>query len=51
MISILLHDFSDNLVMLKKGKVYAIGSPNELLSERNIRDVYGVDALVDELYG
>ena len=38
--------FSDNLVMLKKGKVYAIGRPNELLSERNIRDVYGVDALV-----
>lgn len=38
--------FSDNLVMLKNGKVYAIGSPNELLSERNIRDVYGVDALV-----
>jgi hypothetical protein len=22
------------LVMLKKGKVYALGSPNELLSER-----------------
>jgi iron complex transport system ATP-binding protein len=38
--------FSDNLVMLKRGKVYAIGSPNELLNERNIRDVYGVDALV-----
>ncbi|MCX6676632.1 MAG: ABC transporter ATP-binding protein [Methanothrix sp.] len=38
--------FSDNLVMLKNGKVYAAGTPNELLCERNIRDVYGVEALV-----
>lgn len=38
--------FSDSLVMLKKGKVYAAGSPNDLLSEKNIRDVYGVEALV-----
>jgi iron complex transport system ATP-binding protein len=26
--------FSDKLVMLKKGKVYAAGSPSELLSEK-----------------
>ena len=38
--------FSDNLVMLKNGKVYAAGTPNDLLCERNIRDVYGVEALV-----
>lgn len=41
--------FSDKLVMLKDGKVYAVGSPNELLSERNIRDVYGVEAIVMNL--
>ena len=38
--------FSDKLVMLKKGVVYAAGSPNELISERNISEVYGVEALV-----
>jgi iron complex transport system ATP-binding protein len=38
--------FSDTLVMLKKGVVYAAGTPNDLLIERNISDVYGVEALV-----
>ncbi|MDD1761410.1 MAG: ABC transporter ATP-binding protein [Methanothrix sp.] len=38
--------FSDKLVMLKKGVVYAAGSPIDLLSEKNISDVYGVEALV-----
>jgi len=38
--------FSDTLVMLKKGVVYAAGTPNDLLSEKNISDVYGVEALV-----
>ncbi|HOV52216.1 MAG TPA: ABC transporter ATP-binding protein, partial [Methanothrix sp.] len=38
--------FSDTLVMLKKGVVYAAGAPNDLLSEKNISEVYGVEALV-----
>ncbi len=38
--------FSDRLVMLKDSKVYAVGTPNDLLNERNIRDVYGVEAIV-----
>jgi len=38
--------FSDKLVMLKKGVVYAAGSPIDLLSEKNISDVYGVEAIV-----
>jgi len=38
--------FSDKLVMLKKGVVYASGSPIDLLSEKNISDVYGVEAIV-----
>lgn len=38
--------FSDNLVMLKMGKIYAAGSPRDLLSERIIRDIYGIDAVV-----
>ena len=38
--------FSDKLVMLKKGVVYASGTPIDLLSEKNISDVYGVEAIV-----
>lgn len=38
--------FSDKLVMLKKGVVYAAGTPIDLLSEKNISDVYGVEAIV-----
>ena len=38
--------FSDALVMLKKGIIYAAGTPSDLLSEKNIREVYGIEALV-----
>lgn len=38
--------FSDKLVMLKKGVIYAAGTPIDLLSEKNISDVYGVEAIV-----
>jgi iron complex transport system ATP-binding protein len=38
--------FSDTLVMLKKGVIYAAGSPGDLLSERSISDVYGVEAVI-----
>jgi iron complex transport system ATP-binding protein len=36
--------FSDKLVMLRHGRVYAAGTPNSLLSRENIREVYGVEA-------
>jgi iron complex transport system ATP-binding protein len=38
--------FSDKLVMLKKGKVYAAGVPKDLLSECNIREVFGIKAMI-----
>jgi iron complex transport system ATP-binding protein len=38
--------FSDRLVMLKKGKIYASGEPKALLSESNIEKVYGIKAMV-----
>ncbi|MCX6673193.1 MAG: ABC transporter ATP-binding protein, partial [Methanothrix sp.] len=38
--------FSDKLVMLKGGKVYAAGEPKALLSEANISRVYGIEAMV-----
>ena len=38
--------YSDTLVMLKDGKVYARGDPKTLLTEENIRTIFGVEAVV-----
>ncbi|MGB4653732.1 ABC transporter ATP-binding protein [Methanothrix sp.] len=38
--------FSDKLVMLKDGKVYAAGAPKALLNEINITQVYGIEAMI-----
>ncbi len=43
--------FTDKLVMLKGGQVYAAGEPNLLLSEANICDVYGIEAVVMNALG
>lgn len=49
-----LHDlnlasmFVDKLAILKDGKIYAAGEPADLLNARNIREVYGVEAVVME---
>ena len=47
-----LHDLNlasmlvDKLAILKGGKIYAAGEPIDLLNAKNIRDVYGVEAVV-----
>ena len=38
--------FSDTMVMLKDGRIFAIGTPSEVLTPENIRAVYGVEAAV-----
>jgi iron complex transport system ATP-binding protein len=38
--------FSDRMIMLKKGKIYAVGSPEEVLTETNIEAVYDVKVAV-----
>ena len=43
--------FSDKLVMLKRGMVYAAGEPKALLNECNIGKVYGIEALVMNALG
>ncbi|HSD58870.1 MAG TPA: ABC transporter ATP-binding protein [Methanotrichaceae archaeon] len=43
--------FTDKLVMLKSGRVYAAGEPNSLLSEANICNVYGIEAVVMNALG
>ena len=45
-----LHDLSlaarygNRAIMLNKGSVYASGTPEEVISVKNIRDVYGIEA-------
>ncbi len=52
-----LHDlnlaarFADKLAILKNGKIYAAGDPADLLTARNIREVYGVEAMVMDILG
>ena len=49
-----LHDlnlamrFSDETIMLKDGRVYAMGRPEDVITEESIRDVYGVSSEVYE---
>ncbi len=38
--------FSDKLVMLKNGRIYAAGEPKSLLNEANIGNVYGIEAMI-----
>lgn len=44
--------FSDILVMLKQGAIYAVGTPDDVITEDNIREVYNVSAsIVETQYG
>ncbi|MBK7386236.1 MAG: ABC transporter ATP-binding protein [Methanothrix sp.] len=43
--------FSDKLAMLLKGKIFAFGPPEALLSSRNMAYVFGVEATVIEVAG
>ena len=40
--------YADYMVMLKKGQVFDQGKPHEILNQKNIQAVYGVEAKVDE---
>ncbi|MFN3135693.1 MAG: ABC transporter ATP-binding protein [Candidatus Kryptonium sp.] len=43
----LISSYSDKVILLSKGQIYAIGKPDIVLTEENIRNVYGADVLVD----
>jgi len=40
--------FSDKLVFLHRGKIHDVGEPAEVLTQENIRKVYGVEAVISE---
>ncbi len=49
-----LHDlniasqYCNKLIMMKDGSIYAIGTPEEILTPEIIQEVYGVKATVEE---
>jgi len=53
-ILIVLHDlnlaaqFSDNIILLSEGEIYKYGNPWEVITEKNISDVYGVNPKIVE---
>ena len=40
--------FSDRMLLLKQGRVYAVGTPEDVLTEENIEAVYGIKASVSK---
>ncbi|HKP69317.1 MAG TPA: ABC transporter ATP-binding protein [Pyrinomonadaceae bacterium] len=40
-------EFADRVLLLKNGQLVATGSPDRVLDTANIREVYGVDVLLD----
>jgi len=43
--------YSDRVILLKKGLIYAAGEPRLVLVPENIREVYGVDTIVNQNSG
>jgi iron complex transport system ATP-binding protein len=43
--------FSDKLLMLKKGRIFAAGEPKNLLNEVTIGKVYGIESVVMNALG
>lgn len=41
-------EFADDVMLLKDGRVFAFGPPGEVLTEKNLNEVYGVQVLLDE---
>ncbi len=38
--------YSDNIILMHEGKIFAAGSPEDVLTVENIRTVYGVDSRI-----
>lgn len=43
--------FSDKMILLKDGTIFATGTPDEVITKKNIREVYGVDSEIIEFEG
>jgi iron complex transport system ATP-binding protein len=38
--------YSDHMIMIKKGEVYAKGKPERVMTRENIHEVFGVDVTI-----
>ena len=43
----LASEFADRILLLKDGRIEASGGPREVLSAENVRDVFGINVLLD----
>ena len=43
--------YSDNIIMLSNGGVFAVGKPEDIITAANIREVYGVESEIIESEG
>jgi len=43
--------YANKILMLKEGKVFSLGSPNEVLTTKNIEEVYGVKSSINSCEG
>jgi iron complex transport system ATP-binding protein len=41
-------EFCDRLILLQEGRIYKIGTPNEVITKENIERVYGCEVWVDQ---
>lgn len=39
--------YGDRVMLLKDGRIFGIGTPEEVITEKNIREVYKTEALID----
>lgn len=44
----LASEFADRIVLLKGGRIFAMGEPQDVLREENVREVFDVQVLLDE---
>ncbi len=40
--------YSDRIILLKNGRIFADGKPEDVITEENIRAVYGIDVIVEK---
>ena len=43
--------YSDTMMMLANGSIFSIGTPSEVLTKENIKEVYGVESEIIDSYG
>jgi iron complex transport system ATP-binding protein len=47
-----LHDlnvaslYSDAIILLHQGEIFAMGSPEDIITQKNIKEVYGIDVFI-----